>query len=134
MDNWTAAEFTGSSHSVYGAVMTKLSEAQVAEIKARSISGYKHARAVDRLYGSSVAEAAMASDVTALLSDREALQERVRELEGAIQPVYRAVECNAAPINVLKALEEVASTGSWITIDPELLIDLFKALKETQHG
>lgn len=60
--------------------MTKLSESQVAEIKARDKAKY-YTKAAD---GSMVVDwASLFDDHKALLSDRKALQDRVRELEGA---------------------------------------------------
>lgn len=45
----------------------------------------------------------------------------------AVQDIFRAVEANAAPINVIAALREVSLQDVRVSLDPDLLIALFEA-------
>lgn len=49
------------------------------------------------------------------------------ELIAAVDAIYHAVRCNAAPINVMAALRELSLDDAHITLHPELLLDLFQA-------
>lgn len=48
-------------------------------------------------------------------------------IDAAIKAIRVSVENNAAPMNALFALKELASQGEHITLDPTLLIDLLEA-------
>lgn len=52
---------------------------------------------------------------------------RSHNIDVAIKAIRVAVENNAAPMNAIFALKELASQGEHITLDPTLLLDLFEA-------
>ncbi|WP_189720945.1 hypothetical protein [Stenotrophomonas maltophilia] len=45
----------------------------------------------------------------------------------AVQAIFEACESNAAPINLMAALRELDIQGKRISLDADLLIDLFEA-------
>jgi hypothetical protein len=51
----------------------------------------------------------------------------IAELIEAAQSIFRAVEANAAPVNVMAALREVSLEDGQISLAPEFLIALFEA-------
>lgn len=48
--------------------------------------------------------------------------------------ILRAVEANAAPVNPMAALEELALDGKHITLDAGLVLDLLKAHAKATGG
>lgn len=57
--------------------------------------------------------------------------ERGDRLLDACKAIYRAVEANAAPINVIYALQHPLTER--IDLDPELLVDLFEAIESVER-
>lgn len=56
------------------------------------------------------------------------------EYNGAVQAIYAACESNAAPVNLMDALRELDLQGKRISLDADLLIDLFNAHAKATRG